>query len=123
MGEWGQVSHFNIFGISGRVRLHFTTDSLSILALGPHEFVIQLEPQPEARRGSEVAAQAQVVFRRAAAAAFFHVRQMGGGNPRHSRDFRLRDAPFFQGFAERFCEEIHQRDQLGGSFHGLNGSR
>ena len=59
------------------MRCDLAADSLSVLALGPHELEIQLETQPEARRGSEVAAQAQIVFRRAAAAAFFHVRQVG----------------------------------------------
>ena len=73
----GQGTYFNISGISSRVRLHLSVDSLTLLALGPHQFVIQLETQPKAGRGSEVAAQAQIVFRRAAATALFHVRQMG----------------------------------------------
>ena len=88
--------------ISSRVRCDLAAYLLSVLALGPHEFEIQLETQPEARRGSEVAAQTQIVFRRAAAAAFFHVRQMGRGNPRHPRDLRLRGRPIRPRFREAF---------------------
>lgn len=47
------------------MRLHLTADSLTLLALGPHQFVIQLEPQPKAGRGPEVAAQTQIVLTRA----------------------------------------------------------
>ena len=45
----GQVTHFNISCISGRAGLLFAADLLSILTLGPHPFVIQLEQQPDTR--------------------------------------------------------------------------
>jgi hypothetical protein len=50
------LSDFQIAAHTRRVRLYFAADSLSLLALGPHQFVIRLETQPKAGRGPEVAA-------------------------------------------------------------------
>ena len=36
------VPHFNMSAILLRVRLHLAVDAFSILALGPHQFVVQL---------------------------------------------------------------------------------
>ena len=94
------------------MRLDLTFDSFAIFACGAHEFVVQLEAEPEAGRCSEVAAEAQVVFRRAAAAGFFHVGQVGRRNAGHARDFRLGDIPLVEGFAKGFREEVYQRQQV-----------
>jgi hypothetical protein len=40
------------------MRLNLAADSLSLLTLGPHEFVIQLETQSKAELGPELAAEA-----------------------------------------------------------------
>ena len=56
--------------------LDIALDSFAIFALGAHQIVVELEAEPEAGRSSEVATEAQVVFRRAAAAGFFHVGEM-----------------------------------------------
>lgn len=42
-----QLLHFNISGISSRVRCDLMVDPFSLLPLGPHQFEIQLEKQPE----------------------------------------------------------------------------
>jgi hypothetical protein len=59
------AKHFNIFDISRAMWLDFALDSFAILAIGAHEIVVELEAEPEAGRGSEVAADAQVVLTRA----------------------------------------------------------
>lgn len=56
------AKHFNIFDISRAMWLEFALDSFAILAIGAHEIVVELEAEPEAGRGSEVAADAQVVL-------------------------------------------------------------
>ena len=48
-----------------RVRLDLTFDAFAVVAGGPHQFVGQLEAEPDSGRGSEVASEAQVIFRRA----------------------------------------------------------
>lgn len=59
--------------------LDLACDPFAIFAFGTHQFEIQLEAEPEAGGGTEVAAEAQIVFWHAAAAALFHVREMGRG--------------------------------------------
>ncbi len=39
--------------------LDFALDSFSIFAFGAHQIVVELEAEPEAARGSEIAAEAQ----------------------------------------------------------------
>jgi hypothetical protein len=39
--------HFQVAAISRRMRLHHAADAFSILALGPHQFVVQLKTEPE----------------------------------------------------------------------------
>ena len=81
METWGRSSVAPSFlsgiatftGNSRRVRLDFALDSIAVLAFGAHEIVVELEAEPEAGRCPEVAAEAEVVFRGAAAAGFFHI--------------------------------------------------
>jgi len=82
----GQKTDFNISGISRRMRLDLALDSFAILARGTHEFVVQLEAEPEAGRGSEVTTETQIVFRRAATAGFFHIGEVRRGNSGHAGD-------------------------------------
>jgi hypothetical protein len=58
--------------------LHLAADAFTILALRAHQFIVQLEAEPEAGRGAEVAAEAQIVFRRAAASDLFSVSWSSG---------------------------------------------
>lgn len=109
---------FQQAGMSRRVWMHLAADAFAIFALCAHEFVVQLETEPETARGSEVVAEAQIVFGRVAAAAFFHIRELGRGNAGHAGDFRLGDVPNVEGFAQGFREEVHQRQQVFVSFHG-----
>ncbi len=44
--ESGQVTHFNIPGISRRAGLHFLADGFAFFAVGAHEFVVELEVHP-----------------------------------------------------------------------------
>ena len=116
--EWGQSNRLHMNRVSRRMRLDFAFDPFAILARGAHQFVVQLEAEPEAGRGAEVAAEAQVVFRGAAAAGFLHVGQVGGRDAGHAGDFRLGDVPLVERFAEGFREEVYQRQQVFVWFHG-----
>ena len=65
----GQLPHFNI---SRRTMLPFLADGFTFLAVGAHEFEVELEVHPRAGGDAEEAAQAQIVFRSAAAFALLH---------------------------------------------------
>lgn len=115
MGGLGRISEV----VSSRMRLHFPADPVAALALGAHEFVVELQAQPKAWRGAEVSAEAQIVFGGAATAAFLHVGEVGRGNAGHTGDFGLRDIPFVQGFAKRLGKKVHQGKEVFLAFHGL----
>jgi hypothetical protein len=53
VGVSGQVTHFNISGISRRAGLHFLADGFAFFAVGAHEFVVKLEVHPHAGGDAE----------------------------------------------------------------------
>ena len=99
--------------------LHFAVDEFAAFACGAHQFEVELQAQPEAGRGAEVAAEAQVVFGCATPLRFLHVGEVGRGDACHAGNLGLRDVPLVQGFAECFGEEVHQGKQFFLSFHGV----
>ena len=54
----GQVTHFNISGISRRAGLYFRADGFAFFAVGTHEFVVELEIHPHAGGDAEEGAEA-----------------------------------------------------------------
>lgn len=76
-GSGVALQHFDRFPwrktVSSGMWLDFTMDSFPVFALGAHEFVIKLEIHPHACGDSEEAAEAEVVFRCAAAFALLHL--------------------------------------------------
>jgi hypothetical protein len=116
--ERGQVTHFNISGISRRAGLYFRADGFAFFAVGTHEFVVELKIHLHAGGNAEEAAQAQIVFGGAAAFTLFHLSEMGRGNTAAAGDLRLGQAGFLQRFAKGLGEEIEQRDELRFLFHG-----
>lgn len=104
-------------GFSCRRGLDFFADGFAFLALGAHEFVVELEPEPEAGGGAEIAAKTEIILRCASTAGLFHVREVRGGDACNTRNFRLGNAPFIDGLAKGFREEIHQGYELIVLFH------
>lgn len=52
------------------MRLHFAGNPFSTLPFGKHEFVVELQAQPETGRRAEVSTETQIVFRRATPTVF-----------------------------------------------------
>ena len=69
--------------------LNFLADGSSLFAFGTHEFVIELEIHPHAGGDSEEAAEAEVVFRGAAAFALLHLSEVRGGDSAAAGDLGL----------------------------------
>lgn len=105
-------------GIHSRpASLDFFADGFALFSIGAHELVVELEVHPHARGHAEEAAQAQIVFRGAAAFSLFHLSQVGGGNSTTPGDLRLRQTGLLKRFAKSFCEEVEQGDLRGLRFH------
>jgi hypothetical protein len=95
--------------------VHFHIDAMAEFDPDALHFIMKLEPHPETLFHAEEAGQAEVVFRRATAAAGLHFGEVGGKDTGGFRDVFLSGGPLVQGLAKRLGEGVGKR-------HGFHGS-